>query len=38
MSKKITDEFIKENNESKFSNIFNHSIKMIETFINNNKK
>lgn len=36
--KKITDEFIKENNESKFSNIFNHSVKMIETFINNNKK
>lgn len=36
--KKITDEFIKENNESKFINIFNHSVKMIETFINNNKK
>lgn len=36
--KKITDEFIKENNESKFNNIFNHSVKMIETFINNNKK
>jgi hypothetical protein len=36
--KKITDEFIKENNESKFSNIFNHSVKMIDTFINDNKK
>ena len=34
----ITDEFIKENNETKFKNIFEHSVKMIDTFIKDNKK
>ena len=37
MIKTLTDEFIKENNEVKFSNIFNHSVKIIEKFINDNK-
>ena len=36
--KKITENFIKENNEIKFKNIFEHSVKMIESFIKNNKK
>ena len=34
----ITDEFIKENNETKFKNIFEHSVKMIDNFIKDNKK
>jgi transposase len=37
MIKTITNEFIKEKNEEKLKNIFNHSVKMIENFINENK-
>lgn len=36
--KSITEEFIKEDNEEKIKNIFNHSVKLIENFINENKK
>ena len=36
--KTIRENFIKENNEIKFKNIFEHSVKMIESFIKNNKK
>ena len=36
--KRITNDFIKENNETKFKNIFEHSVKMIDNFIKNNKK
>jgi transposase len=36
--KSITEEFIKEDNEEKIKNIFDHSVKTIENFINENKK
>ena len=36
--KRITENFIKEDNEKKFKNIFEHSVKMIDSFIKNNKK
>ena len=35
--RRITDDFIKENNETKFKNIFEHSVKMIDNFIKNNR-
>ncbi len=36
--KTITNEFIKENNKVNFKNIFEHSVKMIDNFIKDNKK
>lgn len=35
---KITNDFIKENNEIKFKNIFEHSINLIDEFLNKHKK
>jgi len=35
---KITEEFIKEDNKEKLKNIFNHSVKMIDNYIKENKK
>ena len=38
MYKKITNDFIKENNEVKFKNIFEHSVNSIDEFLNKHKK